>query len=64
MGGVDFSRAERRRRGRAAVLPPSLMLEREQTGPLGRGWRGAAAAAMWFSPPWSLRVGTGIVVAE
>ncbi|MFD8381163.1 hypothetical protein ACFV2X_21870 [Streptomyces sp. NPDC059679] len=47
----------------AAVLPPSRMREREQTALPGRGGRGAAAAAQWLRPPWSLRVGAGIVVA-
>ncbi len=47
----------------AAVLPPSRMREREQTALPGRGGRGAAAAAKWLRPPWSLRVGAGIVVA-
>ncbi|MBB4783899.1 hypothetical protein BJY27_004860 [Streptomyces rapamycinicus] len=48
----------------AAVLPPSRIRAREQTELPGCGWRGAAAAAQWLRPPWSLRVGTRIAVAD
>jgi len=47
----------------AAVLPSSRMRPREQMCCPGCGGRGAAAAARWFSPSWSLRVGARIAVA-
>lgn len=48
----------------AAVLSPSRMRVREQTERLGRGRWGAAAAARWLRPSWSLRVGFRIAVAD
>lgn len=46
------------------VLTPSQMPAREQTARPGMGGRGAAAAARWLSPSWSLRVGSRIAVAR
>ncbi|AEM80246.1 hypothetical protein Strvi_0468 [Streptomyces violaceusniger Tu 4113] len=48
----------------AAVLPPSRMRMHEQTEPPSRGGRGATATAQWPRPPWSLRVGFRIAVAD
>lgn len=48
----------------AAVLSPSRMRVREQTELSGPGGRGAAAAARWLRPSWSLRVGFRIAVAD
>lgn len=48
----------------AAVLPPPRVRAREQTELSDRGGRGAAAAARWLRPSWSLRVGSRIAVAD